>query len=64
MKMIKDGIIEDVTDKQIRRYSAQGWTPVEEAREEVIRLKPTVKTKNTAKILEEAKLTLTIEGDE
>ena len=55
MNMTKDGIIEDISQDRILKYTAAGWLPVvEEAREEVIRLKPPVKAKNTAKILDEA----------
>jgi len=55
MKYTKDGVVKDLDDNQIAKYSAAGWIPVvEQAQDEIIRLKPTVKTKNTAKILEEA----------
>ena len=57
MKYTKDGVIEDLSPNQIKKYTMAGWAPVVEqvkAEDEVIRLKPTVKTKNTAKILDEA----------
>ena len=55
MKMIRDGEVQDFSAKLIRRMTAIGWTPVvEKADDEIIRLKPPVKTKNTAKILDEA----------
>ena len=57
MKYTKDGVVEDLNQNQIKKYEMAGWQPVVEpvkAEEEIIRLKPTVKTKNTAKILDEA----------
>ena len=57
MKYTKDGVIEDLNESQIKKYEAYGWVPYIEnikAVEEIVRLKPTVKTKNTAKILDEA----------
>lgn len=57
MKMTKDGVVEEVNSLQIDKYSAHGWIPVVEkikAVDEVIRLKPTVKTKATVTALDEA----------
>jgi hypothetical protein len=64
MKMILDGIVQDIPENKIRRYSAIGWTPVvEEGREEIIRLKPpTVKSKATVTAVEEANINQ--QGDE
>ena len=63
MKYTKDGVVEDLQPNQIKKYEIAGWTPVVEqvkAAEEIIRLKPTVKAKNTAKILDD----ITQQGDE
>lgn len=64
MKYTKDGVVEELLPEQVKKYVAHGWVAVEEqikAVEEIIRLKPvTVKTKNTAKILDDIKQ----QGDE
>jgi hypothetical protein len=63
MKMTKDGEVQEFTAKLVRRMSAIGWVPVEEkqADDEIIRLKPPVKTKATVTALDEAKKS---KGDE
>lgn len=63
MKMTKDGETVEFTAKLVRRMSAIGWVPVEpkKADDEIIRLKPAVKTKATVKSLDEANIT---KGDE
>jgi len=63
MKMTKDGEVVEFTAKLVRRMSAIGWTPVEEAKasDEIIRLKPPVKTKATVTALDEANIN---KGDE
>ena len=56
MKMTRDGEVVDFSAKLVRRMSAIGWMPVEEAKadDEIIRLKPAVKTKATVTALDEA----------
>jgi hypothetical protein len=63
MKLKLDGQVKEFEAKMLRRMSAIGWTPVEEqkADDEIIRLKPAVKTKATVTALDEAKIT---KGDE
>jgi hypothetical protein len=63
MKLERQGQVIEVQAKLVRRLSAIGWKPVEEkqADDEVIRLKPPVKTKATVKALDEAKQS---KGDE
>lgn len=52
-------------ESELAQFTAAGWQPVDskKAGEEVIRLKPPVKSKATVKALEEAKPE-TIKGDE
>jgi hypothetical protein len=52
-------------DYELEQFKAAGWQPVhkEQAGEEVIRLKPPVKSRATVKAPEEAKLETT-KGDE
>jgi hypothetical protein len=54
MKMILDGEVKEFEAKLLRRMSAIGWVPVEEkkADDEIIRLKPAVKTKATVTALD------------
>jgi hypothetical protein len=54
MKMILDGQVKEFEAKLLRRMSAIGWVPVEEekADDEIIRLKPAVKTKATVTALD------------
>jgi hypothetical protein len=59
MKYTKDGVIEDLNQNQIPKYTAYGWVPVQ-PKEEPIRPKATVKTKDTAKTLDD----ITQQGDE
>lgn len=63
MKMTKDGEVIEFTAKLVRRMSAIGWVPVEESKadDEIIRLKPPVKTKATVTASDEAKKS---KGDE
>ena len=46
MKLIKDGVIQEVDGVQLNKYFAAGWVSAEteQAGDEVIRLKPAVKT--------------------
>lgn len=56
MKMTLNGEVKEFEAKMLRRMSAIGWAPVEEkADDEIIRLKPAVKTKATVTALDEAK---------
>lgn len=63
MKMTMNGETKEFEAKLVRRMSAIGWVPVEEkkADDEIIRLKPAVKTKATVTALDEAKKS---KGDE
>lgn len=63
MKMKREGEVKEFAATVVRRMSAIGWTPVEEqkADDEIIRLKPAVKTKTTVTVLDEAKQS---KGDE
>lgn len=57
MKYTKDGVVADIAPDKVAKYQNAGWTPVVEnvkAVDEVIRLKPPVKTKATVKVLDEA----------
>jgi hypothetical protein len=60
----KNGITRSIQDKDLEKYQDAGWsTSQEQAREEVIRLKPpTVKSKATVTAVEEANITN--KGDE
>jgi hypothetical protein len=62
MIMSKDGVERDVSADQLSKYVAAGWTVAtkEQAKEEIIRLKPAVNNKATATALGEA----TNKGDE
>ena len=59
MKLTKDGVVEDVAEDKIRKYLAFGWEQVK-PEEEPIRPKATVKTRDTAKTLDD----ITQQGDE
>jgi hypothetical protein len=59
MKYTKDGVVEDINQNQIPKYTAHGWVPVQ-PKEETIRPKATVKAKDTAKTLDD----ITQQGDE
>jgi hypothetical protein len=62
MKVQRANEIIEVTEAEALRLKRRGWLPVlESAGEDVIRLKPPVKPKATAKALEEANKTI---GDE
>lgn len=62
MKVQRANEIQQVTEAQALRLQRRGWLPVtESAGEELIRLKPPVKPKATAKALEQANKTI---GDE
>lgn len=63
MKYEKDGVVVELHIGQVKKYVAHGWTPFDTpvaAEEEVIRLKPTVKTRGTAKSSDD----ITTQGDE
>jgi len=64
MKIVfKNGISRSIQDKDLQTYQDAGWsTSKEQAREEVIRLKPPVKSKATVTAVEEANIN--IQGDE
>jgi len=64
MKIVfKNGISRSIQDKDLQTYQDAGWsTSKEQVREEVIRLKPPVKSKATVTAVEEANIT--IKGDE
>jgi hypothetical protein len=64
MKIVfKNGISRSIQDKDLQTYQDAGWsTSQEQAREEVIRLKPPVKSKATVTAVEEANIN--IQGDE
>lgn len=52
MKVYKDGILRDIPEGKLTEYQAAGWTSsqyVAMEAEEVIKLKPPVKSKGTAK---------------
>jgi len=59
MIMTKDGVIENVAENKIKKYLAYGWEQVK-PEEETVRPKATVKTKDTAKTLDD----ITQQGDE
>lgn len=62
MKVQRANEIQQVTEAQALRLQRRGWFAVtESAGEELIRLKPPVKPKATAKALEQANKTI---GDE
>ena len=65
MKLSNNGEIIEVPENQAGKYLRRGWTEIkEQAGEEIIRLKPPVKSKATAqRALEEAKDD-TFKGDE
>ena len=59
----KNGITRTIQSKDLNEYQDAGWTTSQEqAREEVIRLKPPVKSKATVTAVEEANITT--KGDE
>lgn len=63
MLMTKLGVVHEVAPENQNKYLVHGWRPVAEpikAEEDIIRLKPTVKTRNTAKIRDD----ITTQGDE
>jgi hypothetical protein len=64
MKIVfKNGISRSIQDKDLQTYQDAGWsTSKEQVREEVIRLKPPVKSKATVTAVEEANIN--IQGDE
>jgi hypothetical protein len=59
MNMTKHGVVEDIPANKIPKYLAHGWEPVP-PEEETVRPKATVKTKDTAKTLDD----ITQQGDE
>ena len=62
MKLQSEGQIVEVTEAQALKLKRRVWTEVKEtAGEDVIRLKPAVKPKATARALEEANK---VKGDE
>ena len=61
MKIVyKNEITRSIQDKELETYKSAGWSEngpaKEQAREEVIRLKPTVKSKATVTAVEEANI--------
>jgi hypothetical protein len=65
IEMRKHSMTRWCQESELEQFTAAGWKPVadqEQAREEVIRLRPPVKSRATVKAPEEA--TLTIKGDE
>jgi hypothetical protein len=61
--VFKNGITRSIQDKDLQTYQDAGWTTSkEQVREEVIRLKPPVKSKATVTAVEEANIN--IQGDE
>jgi hypothetical protein len=61
--VFKNGITRSIQDKDLQTYQDAGWTTSkEQVREEVIRLKPPVKSKATVTAVEEANIN--IKGDE
>ena len=59
----KNGITRIIQPRDLKQYQDAGWTTSQEqAREEVIRLKPPVKSKATVTAVEEANITN--KGDE
>jgi hypothetical protein len=64
IQMRKHSMTRWCQDYELEQFQRAGWKPVdqEQAGEEIIRLKPAVKTKATVRAVEEA--TLTIKGDE
>ena len=59
----KNGISRSIQDKDLKTYEDAGWTTSQEqAREEVIRLKPPVKSKATVTAVEAANIKQ--QGDE
>lgn len=65
MKVTIDNIVRDIKDSRWPEYQAAGWKVVadtkEQAGEEIIRLKPPVKTKATETALD---IATNLEGDE
>ena len=63
MKVTKDNLSRDISDSRWPEYEAAGWKSAanEQAGEEIIRLKPPVKTKATEIALDSA---TNLEGDE
>jgi hypothetical protein len=60
--VFKNGITRSIQDKDLEQYKDAGWaTSKEQAGEEVIRLKPPVKSKATVTAVEEANIN---KGDE
>lgn len=60
IKVYKDQLERLISPSRLSEYMAAGWTQVK-AEEEIIRPKPTVKTRATVKTLDEAN---DIKGDE
>ena len=64
--LTKKGMTRTCQPEELEQFKSAGWTPKsaepEQAREEVIRLKPPVKSKATVTAVEEANIT--IKGDE
>ena len=68
IELTKKGMTRFCQPNELEQMQTAGWTQVdavqEQAREEVIRLKPSVKYKATVTALEEANEDTTIKGDE
>jgi hypothetical protein len=62
--VFKNAITRSIQDKDLEQYKDAGWsTSKEQVREEVIRLRPPVKSKATVTAVEEANIN-TNQGDE
>ena len=68
IQLTKKGMTRFCQPNELEQMQAAGWSETlavqEQAREEVIRLKPSVKYKATVTALEEANEDTTIKGDE
>ena len=63
IQVYKNGVMRSINPKDLESYQDAGWsTSQEQAGEEVIRLKPPVKSKATVRALEEANINQ--QGDE
>ena len=66
IELAKKGMTRYCQPQELEQMQSAGWTPVtagqEQVREEVIRLKPPVKSKATVTAVEEANIN--IQGDE
>jgi hypothetical protein len=63
IQVYKNGVMRSISQKDLASYQDAGWsTSQEQAGEEVIRLKPPVKSKATVRALEEANINQ--QGDE